>query len=148
MTARPIDPVLLRALEQLDDACDARGVICELDEGIARQPGALVWLAPGVQQGEVALVVRLTPRRRAGVFASERVELRAPYSDRTAEWVRALALRIRAARSFDPRGWAHAAVADVLGTVDGSAEERDATAQMPELPQTTNEEGHDGDADR
>jgi hypothetical protein len=140
VSANPVDPVLLLAIGVLDDACDGRGVHVDLTEGIARQPGPMVLLAPGLQAGQVSLNVTLTPRRRFGLAYADAVTLSAPYNDRTAEWVTALAFRIRGARGWDPRGWGQAAVSDVLGTVDGTAEDRDATAQIPELTTTTEDD--------
>lgn len=122
MTDPPIDPDLLAALEALDDACDARSIDVDVDEAAVRGAGG---------QGVLGMAITLRPM----VGSAREHVIRAPYEEgRTAEWLRALAGRVLAARSWAPAEWAKGAVADVLGTDDAPADEVAATAELPPEP--------------
>lgn len=118
MTAES-DPVLVAAFAVLDEACDTRSIIADISEAAVRGPDGV---------GVFGMEIKLSPivgNARPGV-------VRVPYNDRTGEFLRALAARVLAARSWNPGEWATQAVADVLGTQDAPAHEVAATAELPE----------------
>lgn len=120
----PVDRTLLAALAELDAVCDQRSIVADVGESVvpAADPGA-------ARQGggELAIAITLSPM----VGTATPQTLRAPYNDRTAEWIRALAGRVLVARRWEPGEWARQAVADVLGTEDAPPQEVAATAELP-----------------
>lgn len=125
MTAPMLDPDLLAGLEALDDACDARSIVVDVSEDVLPAQ-------PGSTEGVLAVALHVRPK----VGTATPHVLRAPYNERTGEWLRALARRVLAARSWTPDEWARLAVADVLGTADAPADEVARTADVRPAPES------------